>query len=684
MRQFGYTITFAIISSKIEGEGTVSIVVETQAMGATVQTQSLEEALKSLQQQAPNAPFLALGQTVFWDEPMKGGIAAASKRLGYERQFVAGVHDTDYFAKLPAGQHAKGRFKSFPHNDTTTRGLWSAAGEFSALFGSETVVTRELLASGGLNIARLSKKRPEFLDEASEAWGWRGIVSLDDHAPITAQVPIKQLLQELKATFDWALNESLSCIGGQGHEEAETLADTLRTVLCDEAEAGGSVAEFYQRLLPKLYNFAVGRDIEVLATTTSELLKLNPETFSRPRFDLLKLFVEPATRQIATSAYDEAIQGSGLYEMSRFGTGAIPFDLIIPGKGRGTVRIGTRGIVIMTPTPQFISIPSKQPLQTFEDFVRLVCAKFGEGCTVVGKAVTLIGMLAREFVFVFHEGASSYVTRSRKMHQALARQGHNLEVNPILRVKYDAWTALQVSCSWLRLPEPFQRPFGTEELCAPSFAGRWRQVVSEQEDLLAKLGTLRRPLDLIQYLGQTAGGSWNALSRDYDALHEKLVGLKSGIEELRQKRQALYANMKSLKAKRVELERMKGDHFRAKVFEKSPSSEDLAERKRLTSEVESTIHRIAALQNEIAASLHEQKQLVKAPDVLKVHQSRRQIELEVELKRLRLIRQAVTTARGLQRANHRPSAWWFNLVCPDGLWFRETIDTATCYLEPLI
>ncbi len=653
-------------------------------MGATVQTQGLEQALKELQKQAPDAPFLALGQTVFWDEPMKGGIAAASNRLGYKRTFVAGVHDTDYFAKLPAGQHAKGRFKSFPHNDTTTRGLWSAAGEFSALFGSETVVTRELLASGGLNIARLGKKRPDFLDEASEAWGWRGIVSLEDHAPITAQVPTKQLLHELKATFDWALDESLCCIGGQGHEEAETLADQLRTMLCDEAEAGGSVSDFYKRLLLKLYNFTVGRDIEIQATTTSDLLKLNASTSALPRFELLKLFVEPSTRDLAIDAYNEAIQGSGLYEMSRFGVGAIPFDLVIPGKGRGTIRIGTRGIVVMTAKPEFISIPAKQPLKTFDDFVRLITGKFGDECTVVGKAVTLIGMLAREFVFVFHEGASSYVTRSRKMHQALARLGHPLALNPILRVKYDAWTALQVSCSWLRLPEPFQRPFGTEELCAPSFAGRWKQVVEEQEELLAKLGTLRRPVDLINYLGRSVGGSWNALAREFDTLHERLVGLKSGIEQLRSDRQELYSELKSLKARRVELERAKGDHFRAAIFEKTPSKEDLEERQGRIAEVDLVVHKIAALHNSVAASLHAQNELVTAPDVLKVHESRRQIELEVELKRLRLIRQAVTTARGLQRANHRPSAWWFNLVCPDGLWFRETIDTATCYLEPLI
>lgn len=652
-------------------------------MVATTQTKGLEEVLAELQELAPEAPFLALGQTVFWDEPMKGGIVAASRRLGYCRGFVAGVHDTDYFAKLPSGKRDNRRFRTFPHNDTTTKGLWSAAAEFSALFGSETVVTRELLSAGGLNVAKLGRHRPDFLDEATEAWGWKGIVSSDEHAPITAQVPLKQLLPELQSTLDWALDLSLSCIGGQGREDAEPLADRMRTLICDHAEEGGTVAEFYKRLLPDFYSFTVGRHVALEATTTSDLLLFNSETYHKPRFELLGLFIAPQTRDIAIQAYDEAIAGSGLYEVSRFGTGAIPFDLVIPGIGRGTIRLGHRGIVIMTPTPQFISVSAQQPVRSLQDFAQRVEAKFGPGCTVVGKAVSLIGMLGREFVFLFHEGASSYVKRSRRMHQLLAEKGYALPINHILRIRYDAWSALQVACAWLRLPEPFQRPFGAEELCAPSFAARWRQVVQEQEELLVKLGTLRRPLELIRFLAATAGGSWNSLAQEYEGLQHRLEGVTKDIERFRRERAELHVNLKELKSRRVEAEIAKGKHFRAAIFEKTPTEADLNERRRLTREVERTIHEIGVVQNQIAASLHAQKERVSAPEVESIHESRNRIELEVELKRLRMIRQAVTTSRGLQKANHRPSAWWFNLVSPDGLWFRQTIETAECYLEPL-
>ena len=139
----------------------------------------------------------------------------------------------------------------------------------------------------------------------------------------------------------------------------------------------------------------------------------------------------------------------------------------------------------MTHVPQFLSF--KKPLSSIQEFAELVEAKFGPGCTLVGKAVSLIGMLAKEFVFVFHEGASGYVWQSRNFHRLLKqRLCPDLCMNPILRVKYDSWSALDVTCSWIRLPEPFQRAFGTEEICSPSLAHRWKDVSASEGELLRK------------------------------------------------------------------------------------------------------------------------------------------------------------------------------------------------------
>ena len=644
----------------------------------------VKEVLERLESIAPDAPFLALGQTVFWDEPMKAGIALASRRQGYSRKFVAGVHDTDYFAKLPGSRHERGKFKAFAHNDTTTKGLWSAAGEFSTLFGSETVVSREILFQAGLKVERLRKARPDLLDEATEAWGWRGIVSLDDAPPVTAELPVMPVFAELRSTFDWALDGAVESLTGDSRALAEDLADELRAKLCDtlEEDPKATLAEYYKRLIPKFYNFVAGRAVDLETTSTTSLLKFNRSTATLPRFELLKLFVSRQSRDIACAAYNEAIHGTGLYEVARFGTGAIPFDLVVPGKGRGTIRIGNRGIVIQTRSPLFASI--KKPIESVEELADIIERKFGPDCTLVGKAVSLVGMLASEFVFVFHEGASSYVKHSRTMHQILAKEGFPLKLNPILRVRYSVWDALQVSCSWLHLPEPFQGPFGAEEMCAPSFASRWQAVGAEQSQLLDKLGQLRSPIDLIRFLESSVGGSWSCLATEYEELHGELEKLKDRVDAFATARRKLYTEVKSLKAQRVELERSKGEHFRSKIFEREPSKEAMAKRAEFDEKIERTIQGIEGCRHQIRDLMRHQRVVAQEPEVLKIHERRRSIELEAELKRLRLIRNAVISSKGLSQANRRPSAWWFPLACPDGLWFRETVDSARCYLEPLV
>jgi len=648
----------------------------------------LEEALGQLNQQAPDAPFLALGQTVFWDEPMKAGLMLAAKRLGYERRFVAGVHDTDYFAKLAVGRRQPGKFAAVPHNDTTTQGLWSAAGEFSCLFGSETVVTKNELHRGGLKFGKLLATRPDFLDKATEAWGWRGIVSLDENPPITAELPLMQVFPTLQATFDWALDMSLECLSGEGGKTAEGLADQLRTSICDirekllEEKPNPTLADFYRELIPVLYAFASNSSIEPEATTTTELLRFNTSTANRGRFELVNLFVDETTRRGACQCYDEAVHGGGQYELRRFGTGAIPFDLVVPDKGRGTIRVTRKAVIVMTPTPLFITL--KKPLASVADLAAAIERKLGPDCVLVGKAVTLIGMLAREFVFVFHEGASSYVKFSRKLHQCLeARLGIALKLNPILRLRYDAWTALQVCCSWIKLPEPLQGPFGAVEVCAPSIAGRWLGVAQDQETRIEKLGGLRRPVEILAFLESELGGSWKHLAEEYQSLHDLLEAETRGLLERRARRLTLYSKRRELKAKRVELELASGKQFRAEIFERSPAREAVAERARIQEELALVIVEGRETGAAIRSLMHQQRDIAANAEILRMHERRRCIELEAELARMRLIRQAVISSQGMKRASHRPSAWWFRLVCPDGLWFRETVDTAQCYLEPL-
>ncbi len=643
----------------------------------------LDEALAQLDEVAPGVPLLALGQTVFWDEPMKAGLALMLRQRGSDRRFVAGIHDTDYFAKLAGAEVKPGHFRTVPHNDTTTRGLWSAAGEFSTLFGSETVITRHDLVAHGVRVESLRRTRPDFLDAATEAWGWRGIVSLDDAPPITSEVRVRNLLPELKRAFGEVLDQSVASIDVPERAIAADLADQLRALICDKAEdhMADSVSDYYRALLPDLYEFVAREKVEFEATATTELLRFNLQTVGLPRFDLFRLFVEPTTRDRACKAYDDAVQGSEIYTLDRFGTGALPFDLVIPGKGRGTVRLGTRGAVIQTRTPQFLSF--KKPILTLEELALAVEAKFGPDCVLIGKAVTLIGMLAKEFVFAFHDGASGYVSRSRALHDNLEASGLPHACHPILRIRYETWDHLSAAKSWFKLPEPFVRAFGAEEICAPSFSSRWREVQKEQREVLEQIKQCRSPLQLIRYLEHEIGGSWNCLATDYDRMHNRLEELHAQIASLRAERYKIYGQIKAIKAQRAQLEQAKGDHFRAFIFEKRPTDADIAARESYSREIELLAHQTIELQAQIRSLLDDQTRLVSDPEVLNAHERRRTIEHEAELKRVRLIRNAITVSQGLSRAALRPGAWWFRLVSPDGAWFRATVENALAYLEPL-
>ena len=655
-------------------------------MGCSCPSQA--EIWESLERVAPGVPLLALGQTVFWDEPLKAGVAQSARSHGVTRRFVAGVHDTDYFAKAPSGFKKSGLkggrgYAIAEHNDTTTQGLWSAAAEFSVLFASETVVTRDLLAQHGASLARLESGRPGLLDSLTAAWGWRGLVEGGTTQRVVSETRLGRLFPVLFEALDSAVSESVEMIAGPKAVAARGEADRFLKVVCDTAgdREEHTLASYYERLLPEIWAWVSGGETPNEATTTMRLLALTAETALKPRFDLVGLFLNSETQAAARAAYDAAVRGTEMYTLDRFGTGAIPFDLVIPGVGRGTVRIGRRGLVVMTPRP--VAVSFKRAPETVADLADLVERTWGPGCALVGKAVTLIGMLSREFVFVFHEGGSSYVSRSRAFHQGLAAAGLHLGWHPILRVSYPTWESLSVASSWFALPDVLQRPFACRELSAPSFQARLAEVATEQRALKARLAHLRRPIELLEFLQERLGGPWKCLAAQYQAAGDELAQFSADVAARRAEKRGVFEAIKAKKAEIDRLEHAKGEQWRAEIFEREPGADALARRKRFEAQIGALHVEVRGLWERWRTLQAELDARVDAEDVERAKQRRAEIAFEAELARAGLIREAIVAVRGLERAGRRPAAWWFPIVSPDGAWFREVHRRAQYSLEPL-
>lgn len=645
---------------------------------------SQEEALAQLEQLAPGVPFLALGQTVFWDEPLKGIILQAERRRGSARPFIAGVHDTDYFAKHPGKTKKKTGYTLLPHNDTSTQNLWAAAAEYSVLFGGETVISREKLQAAGAKIGRIEKERPGWLDEVTEAWGWRGLVSLNSEQKTIAQKPLDPLFSDLFGGLDWSVQESVQLLAGSAADASHGTASKLKQIFCRhvEEEEGQSLSRFYQRILPDFYGMAAGEALDIQTSSTTQLLAFNPETADLPRFGLLARFLDPATRPTAEACYDETVAGTEMYTLDRFGAGALPFDIYLPGHGRGTLRLGTRGGLVMTPTP--VGFSFKHLPRTPLELAVLLEKKFGKGVVLLGKAVTLIGMLAAEHVFVFHEGASGYMPRCQRFHQLLASKGISLTLNPIVRVHLKTWQALEDVKVWFKLPQPLQRPFGTHELCGHSFASRLNEVREKQVKILERLAELKRPLALVQYLETELGGHWNCLAKEYESIHDRLLELKSSLSQIRVHKKEVLDRISVLNASINLLQARKGEQWRAEIFEKEATAEALAERERISQDIARRREEVKIAWDQWRGLQNEQDSLVGSDSVVRDRARRSDIALEAELARTRLIREAVIVTEGLCKAGRRPSFWWFPLVSPDGSWRKALAKRSSFRVESLI
>jgi hypothetical protein len=648
---------------------------------------SAQGVLEDLRNRYPETKFLALGQTVWWDEPMKATLRRMLDELGLGGTLVLGVHDTDYFAKAHVSARAGSRFELLPHNDGSTKDLWSAAGEISRLFGSETFPTRQDYHRRHVPLKRLAANQPEdpeqFIDGVTEAWGWRGLVYTGSRDLIVHRLPLADMggsLDQMLAYGFEGVYETL--VDGCCREEARQLAERLLQMVADfrDANPGTYLSNLYRYLLPHLFELMLGaapQDIEV--DCTGHLLKLNPETAGLPRFEFVDLFLNEKTRALAARAYNEAVTGSEIYALDRFGLGALPFDLVLPRHGRGTLRVTLRAIHVETRNP--IRIPLKRPITSIHDLAEVLTRELGDHVTLVGKAVALVSMLAREFLFVFNEEGSGYVTRTRRMNDILIANGVPLHMHPIVRLRYHTWDAMNAAGATLALPDHLASTFGQRQIPAQDFSAKWRTVVEEQTALLKKLESVTRPRDLMAMLADRSGGGWSEVIEKYDRAKDAQREQWNEAAVIDKQVRSMYEKLAEVKREIVAVERTKGDHYRSTV-EWTP--EALAARAGFDQRISVLLEERRNLLDQIGRSKSCRLAIERGTAAEEARQVANRIEIQAGLARLELVRNAVLTCSGLVHTQHRPAAWWLPMVDRTGQWFDRVAKTTEVYLQPLL
>ena len=672
---------------------------------------SVLSALDTIRERHPDVPFLALGQTVFWDEPAK----AVWRRLLDSHlpgaTLIAGVHDTDYFAKTSAHVGDDKPYVALPHDDGKTRDLWSAAGELSSLLGSESVPTRAMFLSHGVPFDWLGKTYPggksRLYADKTTAWGWRGIVHTESHSVIAHDIPIRDIQDALLEQLDWGFAESIACLADEKTRAhaAGTAAQVRGWVLefLETCSDSCRLSDLYQTLLPRFYALLLGEPARDLQTTAStSLFQFNRATCALPRFRLVGLFLDPETRPVARRAYDKSVAGLGMYTLDAFGAGAIPFDLVIPGVGRGTIRTTPAALVIET-APREIFVPVQGRITTLGQLAAVTEAHFGPAVVLVGKAVTLANMIAEEHLVIFHETASAYTSATQAMNASLAKHGLAQTLYPIVRLTYPTWDALASAPDGtaLRLPPHLAAAFGAETVSAREFAGRWHEVIESCRQTLRESRALSSPRHLLTFLEGKADLCWCERRDEYNAALKALKEVASHSETLRGRVEEHRREIAVWGRERMDLERRKGEDWRQNVqplLRKAEASSDgkeaeswrreaerqiAARAKSFDGPIETARERIAATRSLLAEFRRQRRLLERGPEATAARTRIAEIVREAQMARLDLVRDAYLTIEGLEHTQLRPTAWWLPLVDPTGAWFEAMAAGTQARLELL-
>ena len=196
----------------------------------------------------------------------------------------------------------------------------------------------------------LPRRQKCLYADKTAAWGWRGIVHTESHSVIAHDIPIRDIQGRPAGTAGLGLRRKPGAVwrtrrrGQRRREIAATVRGWVAGFL-ETCSDSCRLSDLYQTLLPRFYALLLGeppRDFQTTASTA--LFRFNTRDLCAcPGSRLVGLFLDPKRGHVAREAYNRAVgRARGSTPLDAFGPGAIPFDLVIPGVGRGTIRLARR------------------------------------------------------------------------------------------------------------------------------------------------------------------------------------------------------------------------------------------------------------------------------------------------------------------------------------------------------
>ena len=231
------------------------------------------------------------------------------------------------------------------------------------------------------------------------------------------------------------------------------------------------------------------------------------------------------------------------------------------------------------------------------------------------------------------------------------------------------------------------------------FAARWRSAMSGARDLVRELTRARKPEELLQRLPN--GPGLERLAREYRAAAEQRRKSAAPIRALLERNAATLAELEHLRAAAAALHRRRGAirrersvPARRRVWELQASEaeevqlaaayarlEDAeTERGSVSARLEATEAKLQAARREQAQLREQLLSLVRSARHRRALAQYQEAVLQLEFARLEAVSEAYR-ALALERADHRPSWWWFPAIDPDGAWFARAAETATMRFE---